>query len=59
MKKLVRIVAVLMFALFAALPSTASYPGYYYCDIPSDCPEFRDCFVTSCVNHTCIYDCWW
>lgn len=59
MRRLVGIVAVLVLALFAAVPSKASYPGYFFCEVPLDCPEFRDCFVTGCRNNTCVYDCWW
>lgn len=59
MRKLLGVLAVLALTVFAAAPSAASYPGYFYCEEPLDCPEFRDCYVTGCWNNTCTYDCWW
>jgi hypothetical protein len=59
MRKLFGTLAVLALALLAAVPSTASYPGYYSCDIPSDCPDFIDCRVTGCSSKACVYDCSW
>lgn len=60
MKKLAAVLIVLALAAFAALPVAAQYPPFtHYCERPSQCPDYLDCWVSGCVNNICEYSCWW